>query len=217
MPFGVTGGPGTFQSAMNATLAPLLRKCVLVFLDDILVYSATLEDHLSHLEAVLQLLDQDGWKVKPSKCSFAQPSIAYLGHVISAAGVATDPSKISAIQSWPTPTAVKELRSFLGLSGYYRKFVRHYGIISKPLTNLLIKNVLFVWTSEAEQSFQALKHALVTAAVLVLPDFSKPFTIETDACGVGIGAVLSQQGHPLAYVSKALGPKNMGLSTYERV
>jgi len=205
MPFGVTGGPGTFQFAMNATLKPLLRQCVLVFLDDILIYSATLEDHLSHIEVVLQLLAQDGWKVKPSKCSFAQRSIAFLGHVISEAGVATDPSKISAIQSWPTPTSVKDLRSFLGLSGYYRKFVKHYGIISKPLTNLLCKNVMFVWTSEAEQSFQTLKHALITTPVLALPDFTKPFTIETDACGVGIGAVLSQQGHPLAYVSMSCG------------
>ena len=150
MPFGVTGGPGTFQSAMNATLQPLLRKCALVFLDDILIYSTTLEEHLLHLEAVLQLLDKDGWKVKPSKCSFAQRSIAYLGHIISEAGVATDPSKISAIQAWPTPTSVKDLRSFLGLSGYYRKFVQHYAIISKPLTNLLKKNTLFVWTSETE-------------------------------------------------------------------
>jgi len=114
MPFGVTGGPGTFQSAMNATLQPLLRKCALVFLDDILIYSTTLEEHFLHLEAVLQLLDKDGWKVKPSKCSFAQRSIAYLGHIISEAGVATDPSKISAIQAWPTPTSVKDLRSFFG-------------------------------------------------------------------------------------------------------
>lgn len=107
-----------------------------MFLDDILIYSSSWEDHLAHIEAVLQLLLKDGWKVKPSKCTFAQQQIAYLGHVISAAGVATDPSKISAIQAWPTPTTVKELRSCLGLSGYYRKFVRRYGIISKPLTNL---------------------------------------------------------------------------------
>lgn len=201
---------------MNATLSPLLRKCVLTFLDDILIYSSSWEDHLSHLEAVLQLLHQDGWKVKPSKCTFAQRSIAYMGHIISADGVATDPSKNFAIQDWPTPITVKELRRFLGLSGYYRKFVRHYGIISKPLTNLLRKDVLFVWTSETEDSFQALKTALVTAPVLALPDFSLPFTIETDACAIGIGAVISQNGHPLAYVSKALGPKTRGLSTYEK-
>jgi hypothetical protein len=216
MPFGVTGGPGTFQSAMNTTLASLLRICVLVFLDDILTYSSSFEDHLMHIEAVLQLLAKDGWKVKPSKCTFAQQSIAYLGHVISADGVSTDPAKIRDVQVWPQPTSVKELRSFLGLSGYYRKFVKHYGIISKPLTNLLKKGELFVWTAETETAFQTLKQALVSAPVLALPDFSLPFAIEIDACVVGIGAVLTQKGHPLAYVRKALGPKTQGLSTYEK-
>lgn len=115
-----------------------------------------------------------------------------MGHVICADGVATDPEKISAIKEWPTPTSVKELGSFLGLSGYYRKFVRNYGMISKPLTNLLKKHSLFVWPSEAEQSFQALKIALITAPVLTLPDFSQPFCVETDACGICIGAVLSK-------------------------
>lgn len=104
----------------------------------------------------------------------------------------------------------------MGLPGYYRKFVRNYGLISKPLTNLLKKHSLFVWTSETEQFFQALKTALITAPILALPDFSQPFCVETDACGVGIGAILSQNGHPLAFVSKALGPKSRGLSTYEK-
>lgn len=121
LPFGVTGGPGTFQSAMNSALHSLLGKCVLVFLDDILIYSTSWEDHLLHIEAVFQLLAKDGWKVKPSKCTFAQHSIAYLGHVISADGVATDPDKISAIREWPTPTSVKELRSFFGTSWILQK------------------------------------------------------------------------------------------------
>ncbi|WVZ91209.1 hypothetical protein U9M48_037412 [Paspalum notatum var. saurae] len=216
MPFGVTGGPGTFQKAMNVTLSPVLRLFALVFLDDILIYSSTLEDHLSHIEAVLQLLAQDSWKVKPSKCTFAQQSIAYLGYVISAGQVSTDPAKIAAVLAWPSPSNVKELRSFLGLSGYYRKFVRHYGILSKPLTQLLRKNIVFVWTSETEATFQALKAALVSAPVLALPDFQAQFCIETDASESGIGAVLTQKGHPLAFVSKALGPKTKGLSTYEK-
>jgi hypothetical protein len=216
MPFGVTGGHGTFQSAMNTTLAPLLHICVLVFLDDIPIYSSSLEDHLQHIEVVLKLLAQDGWKVKPSNCTFAQRSIAYLGHAISAKGVSTDPNKIKDVQAWPTPTSVKDLRSFLGLSGYYRKFVKHYGVISKPLTNLLKKKEVFVWTTETETAFQALKQALVSALVLALPDFALPFSIEADACAIGIGVVLSQKGHPLAYVSKALGPRTKGLSTYEK-
>lgn len=147
MAFGFTGGPATFQGAMNITLAPLLRKCVVVFFDDILVYSRTYEEHLIHVELVLQLLQKDQWKVKLSKCSFAQRQIAYLGHVISENGVSTDPKKTSAISTWPTPTNVKELRSFLGLAGYYRKFVHHFGVISRPLFDLLKKHSLFIWTS----------------------------------------------------------------------
>ena len=136
--------------------------------------------------------------------------------MISERGMATDPNKISAISQWPTPTNVKELRSFLGLAGYYRKFVRHFGVISKPLTELLKKNVVFVWTSTHDKSFAALKSALCNSPVLALPDFSKQFSIETDASGYGVGAVLMQEGHPLAFISKALGPRSQGLSTYEK-
>uniref|UniRef100_A0A0A8ZHA2 Reverse transcriptase domain-containing protein n=1 Tax=Arundo donax TaxID=35708 RepID=A0A0A8ZHA2_ARUDO len=211
MAFGLTGAPNTFQNAMNSSLAPLLRKCVLVFFDDILVYSRTYEDHIMHLRLVLELLAKDHWKVKLSKRSFAQRSIAYLGHVISAQGVGTDPNKISAIVNWPTPTNVKELRSFLGLAGYYRKFVRHFAIISKPLTNLLKKHCLFVWTADHEDAFQTLKSALCQAPVLALPDFSKQFCIETDASDIEVGAILLQDGHPLAYISKPLGPRTKNI------
>jgi hypothetical protein len=214
--FGLTGAPGTFQQAMDSTLAPCLRKFVLVFFDDILIYSSTYEEHVVHVRTVFELLAKDQWKIKLSKCTFAQREIHYLGHIISEKGVGTDPSKVSAISSWPTPVNVKELRSFLGLAGYYRKFVRHFGIISKPLTELLKKNTIFLWTSEHDKAFSALKEALIKSPVLVLPDFSKTFAIETDACGVGVGAVLLQDGHPLAFISRALGPKSQGLSTYEK-
>jgi len=130
--------------------------------------------------------------------------------------VGTDPAKLDAIAQWPIPDSVKELRGFLGLAGYYRKFVRHFGIISKPLTNLLKKHVLFVWTEDHNRAFQTLKDALCNAPVLALPNFSRPFCIETDASDMGIGAVLMQDGHPLAFLSKALGPKSRGLSTYEK-
>jgi hypothetical protein len=157
MAFGLTGAPGTFQEAVNSTLSPCLRKFVLVFFDDILIYSATYADHLLHIKLVFELLAQDKWKIKLSKCTFAQRQISYLGHVISEHGVGTDPKKIEAISNWPSPQNAKELRSFLGLAGYYRKFVRHFGVISKPLTELLKKSVIFVWTSEHEKSFRALK------------------------------------------------------------
>lgn len=214
MAFGLCGAPGTFQGAMNTTLAPLLRKCVIVFFDDILIYSATFEEHLTHLQQVLSLLQQDNWFVNISKCKFAKREISYLGHVISASGVATDQTKIEVILSWLTPINVKELRSFLGLAGYYRKFVRHFAVLAKPLHQLLKKGVLFIWTSEHEIAFSSLKTALSSAPVLALPDFSKTFCMETDACKNGVGAVLLQDGHPLAFISKPLGVKTQGLSTY---
>ena len=216
MAFGLTGAPATFLSAMNATLTEFLCKFVLVFVDDILIYSSSYEERLQHVELVLQRLKEHQWQVKLSKCDFAQNSIAYLGYVISTAGVATDPAKIAAVKDWPVPSNVKELRSVLGATSYYRKFVENYGVIAKPLTNLLRKGALFVWTAVEEKAFHTLKNALITAPVLALPDFSKMFTVETDASDTGIGAVLTQDGHPLAYVSKALGPHTRGLSTYEK-
>jgi transposase InsO family protein len=216
MAFGLTGAPATFLSAMNDTLKEFLRKFVLVFFDDILIYSTSYEKHLMHIDQVLNKLRENHWQVKMSKCVFAQTSIAYLGHVISSEGVSTDPAKVETVRDWPSPTSVKELRSFLGLSGYYRKFVKNYGVIAKPLTNLLRKGVVYAWTTDTECAFQTLKQALITAPVLSLPDFSKTFTVETDASDTGIGAVLTQDGHPLAFVSKALGPRTRGLSTYEK-
>lgn len=153
MAFGLSGAPATFM-AMNTTLSPVLRKCVLVFFDDILVYSKTYDDHCHYLRLVLQLLQKDKWQVKISKCSFAQRQLAYLGHIISGKGVSTDPNKIVAVRAWPVPATVKELRSFLGLSGYYHKFVPHYGVICKPLNDLLRKGELFVWTQHHDQALK---------------------------------------------------------------
>lgn len=153
MPFGLTSAPATFQGYMNNILSPLLRKFVLVFVDDILIYSKTLSDHVQHLQSVLQILTKHQLKVKSSKCSFAQQRLAYLGHIISPNGVSTDEEKIQVVRNWPTPTCVKELRGFLGLAGYYRKFVRHYGLLSKPLTNLLRKGQIYMWTDETEKAF----------------------------------------------------------------
>ena len=216
MPFGLAGAPATFLGAMNDTLKPVLRRCALVFFDDILIYSHTLEDHVKHLKEVFQLLKNDSWNIKKSKCSFAQRQLSYLGYIISEQGIATEPEKIHKIQNWPVPLSVKDLRRFLGLAGYYRKFILHYGIIAKPLTQLLRKNTPFMWTSVCDEAFKVLKQCLVSAPVLALPNFQKPFVIETDASEIGIGAILQQEGHPLAYISKALGPRSKGLSTYEK-
>lgn len=140
----------------------------------------------------------------------------YLGHCISRAGVATEPSKIVAVQEWPRPKNLKELRGFLGLTGYYRKFIKHYGMISKPLSNFLKKASPFVWTSVTEEAFNQLKSALTQAPVLAILDFQKQFVLETDASDTSFGAVLMQEGHPVAYLSKSVCAKNQALSTYEK-
>jgi hypothetical protein len=201
---------------MNTILSPLLRKTVLVFVDDILIYSKSLEDHVVHVQQVLDILRQHSFLLKKSKCSFAQQQLEYLGYIISPDGIATDPNKVQAIADWKPPTDVKQLRGFLELSGYYRKFIRNYGLMSKPLTDLLKKGVPFLWTPQHQQCLDNLKAALVSAPVLALPDFTKGFTIETNASATGIGAVLMQDNHPIAYLSKALGQKAQALSTYEK-
>lgn len=170
MPFGLTNAPATFQNLMNQTFQTYLRKFVLVFFDDILVYSKNLQEHYEHLQIVFQILRDNQLYAKKSKCAFAQSQINYLGHVISGQGISIDPSKLQDVQDWPVPHTVKQLRGFLGLAGYYKKFIRGYGILAKPLTCLLQKGK-FGWSIEAQHAFDNLKQALTTAPVLALPNF----------------------------------------------
>jgi hypothetical protein len=206
MPFGLTNAPATFQCLMNKIFQSALRKFVPVFFDDILVYSASWKDHLQHLEAVLKTLQQHELYARLSKCSFGTREVDYLGHKVSGTRVSMESTKVQAVMDWPTPANVKQLRGFLGLSGYYRRFIKAYAHIVAPLTELLKKDN-FTWSSEAEIAFNKLKKAMVEAPVLTLPDFTQPFILETDASGIGVGAVLGQNGHPIAYFSKKLAPR----------
>ncbi|KAJ0585794.1 putative nucleotidyltransferase, Ribonuclease H [Helianthus annuus] len=215
MPFGLMNAPATFQAVMNDIFRPLLRHKVVIFFDDILIHSPTWETHLADLKEVFDILLFHSFKANPGKCSMGQRSIDYLGHIISGQGVTMDPAKVASVVDWPTPTTLKALRGFLGLTGYYRKFVKDYGSIARPLTDLTKKDA-FSWTPVAQAAFEKLKQALTSAPVLSLPDFSLPFVVECDASGYGIGAVLMQLNKPIAYFSKALSDRNLSKSAYER-
>ena len=215
MPFGLTNAPSTFQSLMNTIFKPYLRHFVLVFFDDILIYSEDWSSHLVHLQTVFEVLKQNKLFVKLSKCVFGSTVVEYLGHVIHHGEVSMDASKITSVLNWPIPKSVKEVRGFLGLTGYYRKFIKGYGSLARPLTDLLKKGT-FQWTLSSQQAFDDLKHVMVSAPVLVLPNFFEEFTVESDASHCGLGAVLTQQGRPLAYFSKALSAKHQTLSVYEK-
>ncbi|XP_026441777.1 uncharacterized protein LOC113340943 [Papaver somniferum] len=215
MPFGLTNAPATFQALMNDIFQPFLRRFVLVFFDDIFIYSQNMDEHLEHLKIVFVLLRQHQLFSNMSKCCFGQPSLEYLGHIITAQGVCADPNKVTCMQNWPVPKNIKELRGFVGLTGYYKNFVQGYSLISKPLTNLL-KNDSFLWTPSATHAFDQLNSAMSTTPVLALPDFTKPFVVESDASDLCVGAVLLQYGKPIAFFSKPLGPRARALSTYEK-
>ena len=173
------------------------------YLDDILVVGKTFQEHIENLETVLERLRKADLKLKPSKCSLLKEEVIYLGFVVSRGGVKADPNKVTAVQNFPQPDTVKKLRSFLGLSSYYRRFIPGYAKIARPLHELTGADKKFVWTSDCDGAFERLKSCLVTAPVLKFPDLKQPYLLETDASAQGLGAVLAQVGedgkiHPVA-------------------
>jgi hypothetical protein len=215
VPFGLTNAPTTFMCLMNSILNKYLDKFVLVFIDDILIYSKTKEEHEEHLILVLQVLREHQLYAKYNKCDFFQKQIQYLGHVISEDGVAVDPEKIKAIMDWPTPRNVSEVRSFMGLAGYYRRFIKGFSKISHPITSLQRKGVKFVWSTNCEVSFQELKYLLTNAPILKIADPEKDFLVCTDACKEGLGGFLMQEGHVVCYESRKLNEHEQHYVTHD--
>lgn len=203
--------PITHEFGVSNSLAQI-RHCLF---DNILVYSRNWDEHLQHVRVVLELLRKHQLFVKLKKCKFGRVELDYLGHIISDEGVKIDQTKIEAMLSWPAPTTVTELRGFLGLTGYYRKFVKDYRVIARPLTNLLKKNK-FEWSGSAEVAFQSLKSAMTSTPTLALPDFTVSFIIQSDASGDGIGVVLTQNDRLVVFMSRSLGVTNRNWSTYAR-
>ena len=204
MPFGLTNAPAAFMKMMNSVFRDFLDEFVIIFIDDILIYSKDEESHRKHLRAVLERLREHKLYAKLSKCSFWQKSIGFLGHIVSDQGISVDPEKIRAIKDWPRPRSATEVRSFLGLAGYYRNFVKGFGSLAQPMTRLTGKDVKFTWSEECEGCFSALKDMLTSAPVLVLPEADQPYVVYTDASITGLGCVLTQHGKVIAYASRQL-------------
>ncbi|XP_020692921.1 uncharacterized protein LOC110107104 [Dendrobium catenatum] len=215
MPFGLCNAPATFMRLMNEILRPALGRYCVVYFDDILVFSRSLEDHRDHLTHILGILREHKLYLNITKCEFATSTVHFLGFIISSQGVHMDPQKIRAITDWPTPRSVTEVRSFVGLANFYRRFIRGFSIIIAPITECLKEKTL-TWTADQERSFNTLKTALTTAPVLAIPDFNKPFQVDTDASSVGVGAVLAQDDRPLEFFSEKLSPARRNWSAYEQ-
>ena len=219
LPFGLTNAPSTFMSLMNDVFHECLDKFVIIYLDDILIFSPTFEEHLHHLKTVLELLRRHKLYGKQSKCAFCLPSVEYLGHVLSDMGITVESSKIDAIDQWPIPKCKTDVQSFLGMVNFYRRFIKNCAHIARPLTQLT-GNVDFVWSETTQSSFEILKHALCSAPVLRTYDPVLPITVTTDASGFAIGAVLEQDEdgmrRPVAYFSRTMNPHEQNYHAQEQ-
>jgi hypothetical protein len=204
MSFGLTNAPAYFMYLMNKVFMEYLDKFVVVFIDDILVFSRSEEEHEEHLRLVLQKLCEHQLYAKFSKCAFWLKEVYFLGHIITDGGIAVDPSKVRDVLNWSPPKNVPEIRNILGLAGYYRRFIKGFSKIVKPLTTLLEKGKEFKWDEKCQASFEELKKRLTTAPVLIMPDIHKGFDVYCDASRQGLGCVLMQEGKVVAYASRQL-------------
>jgi hypothetical protein len=215
MSFGLTNVPSYFMYLMNSVFMPELDKFVVVFIDDILVYSKNKEEHAGHLHVVLQRLQEHRLYAKLSKCDFWLMEIKFLGHTISQAGIAVDPDKVQEVMNWKPPTTVCQIQSCLGLADYYRRFIPDFSRIAKPMTELFKKGSKFVWGQKCEDAFHTLRQHLTTAPVLAQPNNGKPLDVYCDASGTGLGCVLIQDIRVIAYASRALRPHEQNYPTHD--
>jgi hypothetical protein len=220
MPFGLKSAPATFQRLMATILMELVGLRCLVYLDDIIIFGETLQEHHSRLQQIFQKLREHNIQLEPDKCEFLKTELQYLGHIVTADGVAPDPKKIQAIVEFPTPKTPSSMKSFLGLIGYYRKFLPNFSKIARPLNDLLKKNQKWKWETEQEESFQKLKEQVTKPPVLKFPDFTQPFVLTTDASDYAIGSILSQgdigKDKPIAFASRTLNTAENNYSTVEK-
>lgn len=212
MPFGLTNAPAVFQALVNDVLRDMLDRHVFIYLDDILIFSKTLKEHVHHVQAVLKRLLENSLFVKTEKCEFHTSSVSFLGYIVGQGSIEMDPSKVDAVTSWPVPDSRKRLQQFLGFANFYRRFIRGYSTLAVPLTALTSSKVMFQWSSSAEEAFQNLKARFTSAPILRVPDPERQFVLEVDASDMGVGAILSQRAtdsqklHPCAFFSRRLTP-----------
>jgi hypothetical protein len=221
MPFGLTNAPASFQRLMNDTLHEYLDVFTVVYLDDILVYSKSREEHVRHVKLVLEKLKKNNLLLKPEKCDFHKQEVEFLGHLVGVDGVRMDPRKIDAVTNWPEPTTVKEVQAFLGFANFYRRFIAGYSKIAQPLTELTRKDLTFKWTNEADVAFRDLKRKFTEAPILATFDPQKKIVLETDSSDFAIGACLNQPDEtgkmrPIAYYSRKLSPAELNYDIHDK-
>ena len=219
MPFGLYSAPATFQRLLDTVLGPELEPNVFVYLDDIIVISHTFSEHLTMLAEVFHRLRRAKLRINPDKCKFCVDELRYLGHIVSRDGIRTDPEKTKAIDQWPAPTTVRQVRQFLGIASWYRRFVENFATVAAPLVALTRKRAKWKWETPEQEAFEALKSRLTSSPILACPDFTRPFQFQTDASTSGLGAVLTQffpDGEwVIAYASRTLNAAEKNYSPTE--